>query len=210
MASIEIKNSLIPGRQKDIYSPPFAIAQRRFSNQRIADVKLVFLKKKPDALSPINVYFKRLNISNIIRLKNHHTERSYPEDVNNTNPIEFREKYNKLHDKHLELISEINRLKNENEKLKLLAYKSYDDLKEESAYEISRVTMEKDSLLILMELRENKKLNYLELQDRITCPGDLFPRLSELFNINFIILNEKSSDFSITPKGIEFLVKRGL
>ena len=34
--------------------------------------------------------------------------------------------------------------------------------------------MEKDSLLILMELRENKKLSYLRIQEKIRVPENLY------------------------------------
>jgi hypothetical protein len=199
----EIKDSLMRRQQKfvkDINLPSFSIVQRRYSNQRISDVKFVFFNKKSDALL-LNDESKALNT---------YTTEKAEGTANNTDTVEIKEKYDKLYDKYLKLISEINQLKDENQKLKLLAYKSYDDLKEESAYEISRATMEKDSLLILMELRKNRNLNYVELQDRITRPGNLFPRLSELFHINFITPGEKNGDFSITSSGIEFLEKRGL
>lgn len=202
----EIKNGLKyrkPKSAKNINPLPFSIIQRRYSNQRISDVRFVFFKEKSNTL---------LLNDDPKALETHITRRSDgdPIDTNDTGTIEIKEKYNKLYDKYLKLIYEINNLKNENEKLKLLAYKSYNDLKEEMAYEISRAAMDKDSLLILMELRENKKLNYVELQDRITWPENLFPRLLDLFSINFIKQDEKSGDFSITFSGIEFLEKRGL
>jgi hypothetical protein len=130
----------------------------------------------------------------------------YPKDDPTSTTIEEKEKY----DKYLTLLSDYNHLKDENEKLKLLAYKSHNDLKEESAYEISRASMEKDSLLILMELRENKKLNYTELQDRVTQPENLFLRLSDLFHIGFISFNEEKNGFSITSAGSDYLEKRRL
>jgi len=135
-----------------------------------------------------------------------------PKNFNRENVeiAKLKEKYNNLSNSYMELTAETNNLKNENEKLKLLAYKSYDDLKKEMDYEISRATMEKDSLLILMELRENRKLNYLELEDRVTQPIKLFLRLSALFNVNFVALNEKTGYFSITSEGVGFLRKRGL
>jgi len=124
--------------------------------------------------------------------------------------VRLKEEYDNLFDKYLNLISERDNLKNENEKLKLLAYKSYDDIKEELDYEISRATEQSDSLLILMELRENKKLTYMELKDKVTLPGSLFIRLSELFNVNLAAVDEKTGEFFITRKGVEFLEKRGL
>jgi hypothetical protein len=175
----EIKDSLMRSQQKcaeSINLPSFSIVQRRYSNQRISDVRFVFFKKKPDALL-LNDESKTLNTYTGERFEEPPNEARYPMDANDTDTIEIKEKYDKLYDKYLKLISEINQLKNENQKLKLMAYKSYDDLKEESAYEISRATMEKDSLLILMELRKNQKFNYVELRDRITRPENLFPRL---------------------------------
>jgi hypothetical protein len=208
----EIKNGLIcrkPNSAKNINPLPFSILQRRYSNQRISDVRFVFFKEKSDTLLLSNEP-KTVETHITKRSDGDPIEPRYPIDANDTGTIEIKKKYNKLYDKYLKLIYEINNLKNENEKLKLLAYKSYNDLKEEMAYEISRAAMDKDSLLILMELRENKKLNYVELQDRITRPEDLFPRLLDLFCINFIKQDEKSDDFSITFRGIEFLEKRGL
>ena len=146
-------------------------------------------------------------------LKKKNTEAKDSFDTEDVELKQLKEKDQSLFDKYISLLSRVNGLKDENEKLKLQAYKSYKDLEEEISYEISSVTMEKDSLLILMELRENKKLKYVELKDKITAPEKLFTRLADLCRINFVVIDEKNGEnenFYITPKCIEFLKKRGI
>jgi len=131
-------------------------------------------------------------------------------ESHNNDSKTIKKKYEELYKKYLDLLSENSRLNTENEKLKLLAHKSYLDLKEEIDYEISSTTMHTDSLLVLMELRENRRLNYLELIDRVTLPGQLFLRLAELTNINYITVDKETGYFSITAVGNAFLKNREL
>lgn len=194
-------------------------------NQSISPVEIRVVKAAKNAFGRLfSGYSKNLNAYNpaapeinnnaALFIKREDIEAKFPisEDFVDeyVESFKFKGKYEKLLNKYLNLVSEMNDLKNENEKLKLPAYKSYNDLKEEINYEISRTTMERDSLLILMELRENKKLKFIELSDKVTQSGNLFLRLSDLSKVNFVTLDEETGDFSITPKGVDFLEKRGL
>ena len=193
--------------------------QIRYSNRRTL-LWAYFLRETPqDTFKPLSTYYPfdfenyNANVYDSVDIENQpkvKKERKIESRTEIKDAEAVEKKYEELHAKYLKLLSEMTQLKNENEELKLFAYKSYKDIREERDYEISKASMNKDSLLILMELRENQRLNYLELIQRVTLPEELFLRLAELVNVNFVSIKEKNGYFSITPGGIAFLENRGL
>jgi tRNA splicing endonuclease len=119
-----------------------------------------------------------------------------------------KEKYQELEEKYFELKRERDDLKEKNLTLEKLAYKTGEQIQEEIQLDIYEATSHKDSLLTMMELRENKGLSYEELKERVTEPNSLYLHLAGLRSVGFI--KEEKGKFYSKPRSDEFLSKRNL
>lgn len=113
----------------------------------------------------------------------------------------LRVEYNKLE-------SAYKSLQDENQRLTKLAFKTFEQINEEGLFEIYKATDHTDALLILMELRENDKLDYDQIKDRIGKSNRSYLYLASLVNINFI--GENNGYFYLQDAGRKFLNDRGL